>query len=175
MANIDNNAGMRDVDSIPQAEIVGTNSPAEENAEYIGKVKVINTLTGEVTDVEYNSITKIRQLYVELEGSRKAIVRAQTKLKALLERFMTQYDEYEFADGAKVRWVQPSLSKISYEAVATELDADVAALFARVSITELKNYLKEAIKTGELTYEDQDRILSHVETAPGKPYLKIGD
>lgn len=174
MADIENNSGLKDVSKIQEGQIVGNDAPQEADDQYKGSVKCVNMLTGEAMEREYNSVTEIRQIYIELEASRKAIVTAQNKLKYLLEQFMTQYDEYAFPDGAIVKWVNPTQTKIDFASVAAELGADEAALFSTVSITQLKEYLKECVKRGEMTYEEQDRVLSKAYTVPGKAYLKIG-
>lgn len=173
MTDIDNNSGLKDVSTIPEAQIVGHGAPAEEADDYRGKVKVINTLTGEVMEREYNSVHDIKNIWLELDGTRKAIDKAQKKLKALLEQFMTAYDEYEFADGSKIKWIHSSRKEFNVGELRKYLDEDVLSLVSAVSSTKLKDYLDECIQRGEMTYAEKDEIFATAEEVPGSAYIKV--
>lgn len=175
MADIDDGIGLKDASKIPEAQIIGKDSPIEEDDTYKGKVKVINNITGEVLEREYGSVGQIKNIYQELDGTRKAIERAQKKLKALIEQFMASYDEYEFADGSKVRWIHGSRKEFSALELSKYLDQDVVALVSAVSSTKLSVYLNECIKRGEMTYAQKDEIFSTATASPTTPYIKISE
>lgn len=174
MADIENNTGLRDVSKIPEAEIVTSKSPIEDDDTYKGKIKVINNITGEILEREYNSIHEAKNLYQEVAASESAFKRAKDKIKIPIERFMAAHNEYEFADGDRAYWTAPSRKSIFYGHVAEALGQDVANLLSEISITKLEAYLDEAIKHGEITYEQKDALLSKVVVAPGKAFIKIG-
>lgn len=174
MTDIDNNAGLKDPSKIQEAEIVGSKSPVEQSEEYSGSVKVLNNLTGEVLERKYKSIFEAKQLFQEIAASEAAFKRAKEKIKARIERFMTTYDEYEFADGDRAYWVSKTNHSISYNVVAEKLGEDVAALFSEIKLGKLKDYLQECVDRGEMTYEEKDELLSHATATQGKAYITIG-
>lgn len=173
MTNIDNNSGLKDVANIPEAQIIGSAAPTEEADEYQGKVKVINTMTGEVMEREYSSVHDIKNIWLELDGTRKAIDKAQKKLKALMEQFMTAYDEYEFADGSKIKWIHSSRKEFNMAELRKYLDEDVLSLVSTVSSTKLRDYLDECVQRGEMTYPEKDEIFATAEEVPGSAYIKV--
>lgn len=175
MTDIDNNSGLKDATKIPEAQIIGSNSPLEEDDTYKGKVKVINNVTGEVMEREYSSVHDIKSIYLELDGTRKAIDRAQKKLKALLEQFMANYDEYEFSDGSKVRWIHTNRKEFSAAELKKYLDDDVVSLVSSVSSTKLSAYLNECVERGEMTFAEKDEIFATATDTPGTAYIKISD
>lgn len=174
MVDIANDAGLKDVTAIPEAELVGKNSPAEQSDEYSGKIKVINNITGEVLEREYKSIHEAKNLLQEVAASESAFKRAKEKVKAQIERFMSSYDEYEFADGDMASWVAPQRHSISFTDVAEALGEDVAALFSDVNLGKLKDYLQECVDRKEMTYDQKDEILSKAVVTPGKAFVKLG-
>lgn len=175
MTNIDNNSGLKDPSRIPEGQVIGSLSPIEEDDTYKGKVKVINTMTGEVMEREFSSVQDIKNIYQELDGTRKAIDRAQKRLKALLEQFMSAYDEYSFADGSKIKWVHTTRKEFNTLELRKMLDDDVIALVSTVSSTKLAAYLTECVQRGEMTYDQKDEVFSTAEDKPGTAYIKIND
>jgi hypothetical protein len=174
MANLDDNAGLRDVSNIPEATVINSQSQYEDDDTYKGKIKVINTATGEVFEREYKSIHEAKNLYQEVAASESTFKRAKDKLKLPIERFMAQHQEYEFSDGDRAYWGNTSRKSISYNVVAAALGEDVASLFAEVSVPRLQEYLQECVSRGEMTHAEQDKILSHVTVTQGKSFVKIG-
>lgn len=174
MPNLEDNAGLRDVSNIPEAEIVTSKSPDEDDDTYKGKIKVINNITGEILEREYKSIHEAKNLYQEIAASESAFKRAKERLKVPLERFMTNHDEYEFADGDRAYWGSTSRKTISYQVVAGALGEDVASLFSEVNVGRLEDYLQECVTRGEMTYQEKDKILSHVTINKGKAFVKVG-
>lgn len=175
MTDIDNNSGLKDVKKIPEAQVIGSNSPVEQDDTYQGKVKVINNATGEVMEREYKNVSEIKSIYSELDGTRKAIERAQKKLKALLEQFMANYDEYEFADGSKIKWIRSSRKEFDALQLRSYLDEDVISLVSAISSTKLKSYLDECVERGEMTYAQKDEVYATATDVPGTAYIKISE
>jgi DNA-directed RNA polymerase subunit F len=174
MADIDNNSGLKDVANIPEAQVVGANSPLERDDTYTGKVKVVNNITGEILEREYHSIHEAKALYQEIAASESAFKRAKDKLKTPIESFMSNYDEYDFADGDRIYWGSTSRKSISYTNVAESLGKDVASLFSEINVGKLEEYLQECVNRHEMTYEEKDAVLSKVTVVTGKPFVKFG-
>jgi hypothetical protein len=170
MSNVDNNAGL----DVEEAQVIGKNAPEETDDAYVGKVKVINALTGEVMEREYSGVHEIKNVMQELSASKLALDKALNRLKFLLEQFMAKYDEYQFADGDKSYWVTPERRKINYTDVATLMGEEVASLVSEVSITKLKEYLTESVKRHEMTHEEADAVLQQSYPIKGSSYVKIG-
>lgn len=174
MADLENNAGLRDVKDIPEAQVVSAQSPVEDDDTYKGKVKVVNNITGEIYEREYKSIHEAKNLYQEIASSESAFKRAKDRLKVPIERFMADHDEYQFADGDRAYWGNTSRKSISYQVVASALGEDVASLFSEVNVGKLEDYLQECVNRGEMTYDEKDKVLSHVVVNRGKSFVKIG-
>lgn len=171
---MENNDGLKDTSAIPEGIVVDSNSSVEDDDTYSGKIKVFNNITGEIFECEYKSIHEAKKIYQELAASESAFKRAKDKLKMPLERFMANHDEYEFADGDRAYWGSTSRKSISYNVVSSALGEEVASLFADVNVNRLEEYLQECVTRGEMSYEEKDELLSHVEVVRGKAFVKIG-
>lgn len=174
MADLDNNTGLKDAKNIQEAQVVSKDLPIEDDDSYKGKIKVINNITGEILEREYKSIHEAKNLYQEIAASESAFKRAKDKVKITIERFMGSYDEYEFADGDRAYWSSPSRKSISYGHVAAALGEEVANLLSDINVGKLEEYLQEAIKHGEISRDDQDKLLANVTIGHGKAFIKVG-
>lgn len=174
MADIDNNSGLKDAAAIREAQVVSSQAQVEDDDTYKGKIKVINNITGEILEREYNSIHEAKNIYQEIAASESAFKRAKEKIKITIERFMGNYDEYEFADGDRVYWAAPSRKTITYGHVAAALGEEVANLLSEINVGRVEEYMDESIAHGEMTREQKEELLSKVTVSQGKAFIKVG-
>ncbi len=137
------------------------------------KVQVVNTLTGEVYDFEWENIDRLRGVYQETQAMLKSFERAADKMKVALNEFLGDQDEYEFSDGAKLKRYYPQRSELRKEDVAKYLDADQLDLVLHVNTTEVKVIFTEMVERGELPSGAFRDIESTAHTKPTTPYIRI--
>jgi hypothetical protein len=172
--SIKNNAGL-DVDDIPEAEVISSpDRQAELDENYKGKIKVINMLTGEVMEREYQSVTEMVDLYNEINGTKQAAERALKKLMSQIQMFMATRDNYDLPNGSRLKWISPERRVYVFERLASKIDADALAVVADVPKGKIENLLNEMVESGELSRDEQYAIMQEcTEVQPGTPYLKI--
>jgi hypothetical protein len=136
-------------------------------------VQVVNTLTGEVYDFEWESIDKLRLAYQEIQSMMKAFDRAAKKMNVALTEFLGDEDEYIFPDGAKLKRYFVSRVELRKEDVAKYLDADQLDLVLHVSTSEVKEMFAEMVDKGELPKGAFSDIESTAYKKPASPYIRI--
>lgn len=137
------------------------------------KVQVVNTLTGEVYDFEWETVDQLRAAYQETDAMLKSFERASKKMKAALEAFLGNEEEYIFPDGAKIKKYYPQRMELRKEDVAKYLDADQLDLVLHVSTSEVKDLFAEMVDRGELPKDAFKDIESSAYKKPASPYIRI--
>lgn len=174
MSNIDDNAGLKDVSAVKEAQIVDRTTPEAEVDTYKGKIKVVNNITGEVLERSWSSAHEAKNIYQEIAASESAFKRAKDKVKVTLEKFMGNHDEFEFADGDRVYWTSPTRKSITYGHVAAALGEEAANLLSEINVGKLEEYMDECIAHGEMTRDEKEALLNKVVISQGKAFIKIG-
>lgn len=137
------------------------------------KVQVVNTLTGEVYDFEWETVDQLRASYQELQSMQKSFDRAAKKMSLALTAFLGDEDEYIFPDGAKLKRYYTQRKELRKEDVAKYLDADQLDLVLHVSTTEVKELFAEMVDKGELPKDAFADIESNALVKPGASYVRI--
>lgn len=146
-------------------------SDSEQN---ILKIKVVNHLTGEITEEEIRGADAAEQLYLRLRASRKASETAEKQLLQYLDDWMGQDDVQEFADGHKLvrsqretrRWTPEALRKVG-------LDDDAIAVALVVNMTVAKEIVDEAIEKGEIKPDAKKELFAMAEVQVSKPFVQL--
>ncbi len=137
------------------------------------KVSVVNTLTGEVYDFEWETVDQLRSAYQEVDSMLKSFTRAAAKMKVLLDEFLGIDEEYIFPDGAKLKRYYTTSKELRKEDVAKYLDADTLDLVLHVSTTEVKELFAEMVDRGELPKDAYKDIEASAHIKPGATYVRI--
>ena len=114
------------------------------------KISVVNTLTGEVLDFEYNNLYELKDQYVELEALKAAIDRAHKKMKLDLEFAIGEDEQVDFPDGYRLKRFHRTSYTYKKSVVAKYLDEDQLDLVTQVNGTALKTLVKDMNERGEL-------------------------
>ncbi len=137
------------------------------------KVSVVNTLTGEVYDFEWENIDQLRSSYQELDSMIKSMERALAKMKTVLADFLGDEEEYIFPDGAKIKRYYRNSLELRKEDVGKYLDADQLDLVLHVNTAEVKELFIEMVERGELPRGAFKSISETAIVKPGATYIRI--
>jgi hypothetical protein len=137
------------------------------------KAQVVNTLTGEVYDFEWETIDQLRAAYQELQSMMKAFDRAAKKMNVALVEFLGDEEEYIFPDGAKLKRYYTTRMELRKEDVGKYLDADQLDLVLHVNTTEVKQIFAEMVDKGELPKDAYKDIEESAFKKPGASYIRI--
>jgi hypothetical protein len=137
------------------------------------KVQVINTLTGEVYDFEWENIDQLRRSYQELDSIQKSFDRAIGKMKVALNNFLDKDDEYIFPDGAKIKRYYTTRKELRKDDVAKYLDADQLDLVLQVNSTAVKEIFAEMVDRGELPLDAYEDVENNAIIKSGASYIRI--
>jgi len=143
------------------------------NSELSFTVKVINNLTGEVSEIPVNSATHAAELRQELKASEAAIKKAITQIDNHLSSWLGQDDEFKLANGMVVKRVYRSRSEWSYEVLRKYLDEDQITLVTTVKKTQARELLKELVDRGHIqgsVFKDLD---DNAIPLPSTPFLEV--
>ncbi len=135
--------------------------------------QVVNTLTGEVYDFEWETIDQLRSAYQELDSMLKSFERAKKKMNVALVEFLGDEEEYIFPDGSKIKRYYTTRMELRKEDVSKYLDADQLDLVLHVSTTEVKEMFAEMVDKGELPKDAYKDIESTAFKKPGASYIRI--
>lgn len=136
-----------------------------------GTETVVNTLTGEVTQYDYDSPDQLRDYIIEIDSYIKTLERLKSKLKHQLEEALTA-EEYEFKDGSRVKWVRGETIEYSKSAVFKYItDEDQRDIITKIDPTALKALVKELNKDGALPAGAWKDIEDNSTHKAKKPYI----
>lgn len=137
------------------------------------KTQVVNTLTGEVYDFEWQTIDQLRSAYQEIQSMMKAFERAAKKMNIAIADFLGDEEEYIFPDGAKIKRYYTTRMELRKEDVGKYLDADQLDLVLHVNTTEVKEMFAEMVDRGELPKDAYKDIEGSAFKKPGASYIRI--
>lgn len=137
------------------------------------KVKVINSLTGEVTDVEVKNPEQAKNLYVELAASDTAIKKAKDSLRAYLDDFLGVDDSYRFSDGKILRRVQRTSLVYLVSSLKKYLDEDQLEVCLKVDTKTADALLMEMQERGEVAPDALKVIRDEADTVSTKPFVEV--
>lgn len=137
------------------------------------KAQVVNTLTGEVYDFEWETIDQLRSAYQEIDSMLKSFERAKKKMSTVIAEFLGDEEEYIFPDGAKIKRYYTTRMELRKEDVGKYLDADQLDLVLHVSTTEVKEMFAEMVDKGELPKDAYKDIENTAFKKPGASYIRI--
>lgn len=137
-------------------------------------VKVINQLTGEITEVEVTSAEQAKNLYVELAASVTAINKAKGQLLAFLDDFLGQDDRYDFIDGKILRRVQRTSLVYRLESLRKYgLDQDQIDVVLKVDTKAADALIGEMQERGELAPGTLKKVRAEADMKATKPYVEV--
>jgi hypothetical protein len=136
-------------------------------------IKLVNHLTGEVTEVEVKNAEQAKNLLMELNASVSVIKKAQDSLRYYLDRFLGQDEEYQFADGKMLRRVQRSTLIYRVETLKKFLDEDQIEVCLKVDTNAANELIQEMIDRGELPPNTLKLIREEADVKATKPYVEV--
>ena len=136
-------------------------------------VRIVNHLTGDVTDIEVKSAEQAKNLYVELSASATAIAKAKDSLKNYLDDFLGQDDKYQFIDGKILRRVQRSRVSYRVEQLREFLDEDQIEVVLKVDTKAADQLIGEMQERGELPPGTLKNIRENADIAATAPFVEI--
>lgn len=137
-------------------------------------VKVINQLTGEITDVEVANVEQAKNLYIELAASVTAINKAKGQLLAYLDDFLGQDDRYDFIDGKILRRVQRTSLVYRVESLRKHgLDQDQIDVVLKVDTKAADALIGEMQERGELPPGTLKKVREEADIKATKPFVEV--
>lgn len=138
------------------------------------KVKVINQLTGEITEVEVQSAEQAKNLYIELAASVTAINKAKTQLLGYLDDFLGNDERYDFIDGKILRRVQRTSLVYRVDSLRKYgLDQDQIDVVLKVDTKAADALIGEMQERGELPPGTLKKIREEADMKSTKPYVEV--
>jgi hypothetical protein len=138
-----------------------------------GKLQVVNTLTGEVMDLEWKNATELRGTYQEINAMIKTLERAKAKAAGYLDEWLGDQDRYDFGDGFVIMRLAPMRKKYQVATVRRYLDEDQLDLVLAVDGKKLKELMANLVQEGVAPAGAWKDIEAEAEVTPTKPYVKI--
>lgn len=131
-------------------------------------VQVVNKLTGEIIDIKDNSPEAIKQSWLLLSETIKALERAKDKLKPKVQAILEPAGTYDFGDYV---FRQSVVQRQNYDKATMRkvLDADTFDLLLVPDKTRIDTYLKENIDN----LGEAGATLRNSMVAVGEPYTMI--
>lgn len=136
-------------------------------------IKLTNHLTGEITEVTVSSAEQAKNLLVELNASTGVIRKAQESLRYYLDRFLGQDEEYQFADGKKLRRIQRSVLHYRIESLRKYLDEDQLEVCLKVDVAAANALVQEMIERAELPPNTLKLIREEADVRASKPFVEV--
>lgn len=137
-------------------------------------VKVINQLTGEITEIEVSSAEQAKNLYIELAASVTAINKAKAQLISYIDDFLGPDDRYDFIDGKIARRVQRTSLMYRVESLRKYgLDQDQIDVVLKVDTKAADALIGEMQERGELAPGTLKKIREEADIKATKPYVEV--
>jgi phage host-nuclease inhibitor protein Gam len=137
------------------------------------KVRILNHLTGEITDIEVNSADQAKNLYIELSASATAINKAKDALRNYLDEFLGQDEKYQFVDGKILRRVQRTSLSYRVETLREYLDEDQLSVILKVDTKAADMLIGEMQERGELPPGTLKKIREQADITATKPFVEV--
>lgn len=138
------------------------------------RVKVINQLTGEITEIEVNSAEQAKNLYLELAASVTAINKAKAQLTSYLDDFLGQDDRYDFVDGKILRRIQRTSLVYRIDSLRKfGLDQDQIDVVLKVDTKAADALIGEMQERGELPPGTLKKIRGEADIKATKPFVEV--
>lgn len=138
------------------------------------KVKVVNKLTGEITEKEVKSIDDAKDLYLELSASETAIKNAKKKLAGYLDFSLGQDESYQFGDGKVLRRVQRESMNWTFEGLrGVGLDEDAITTVTKVDMKLARPVVSEMIERGDIAPNSIKTLNESADRSVTKPFVEI--
>lgn len=137
-------------------------------------IKVVNHLTGEITEQEVKGADAAEQLYLRLKASQKATEDAMKQLLSFLDDWLGQDDVQPFADGHKIVRVQRETRTWTPEGLRKAgFDRDALDVVMKVNMTAAKALVDEAIERGDIKPDARKELDASADVSVTKPYVQI--
>lgn len=138
------------------------------------KIKVVNNLTGEITEVDISNPEQAKDLYLELNASARATDIAKRKIMAYLDEWLGQDEEYKFKDGKRLRRVQRSSKVWTIQGLkAAGLDEDAINTLLVVNMPMAKAIVKEMAERGEIAPNAGKLLDESADVKASKPFMEL--
>lgn len=141
-------------------------------------ISVIDMTTGEVIDISYENADQLKDMYKRAEGLKKAIDNAMRKMKVDMEIAVNELgngQEYQFADGHRLKMFQPERKEYRKVDVAKYLDADQLDVVLQVNNSAVKSLFKEMMAKNELPDGAFKDVEANAYIKQSTPYVRLLD
>lgn len=152
--------------------------PAAEKENYMAEtaftVKVINHLTGEISEVEVKGPDTAKNAYLELSASESAIKKAKKQLANFLDEWLGVDEQHRFPDGKVLRRVQRETKQYRVASLRKYLqDEDQIEVCLKVDNKATDVLVGELIEKGELAPGTLKKIKEEADTKATAPFVEI--
>lgn len=137
--------------------------------------RVVNTLTGEISEEDLYSIEEVADHYQRLSADVKTIKNAIEKLKVFLERWLDQQgmDIYELPDRRQLKIFFRQTKQIRREDLSRFLDADTIDALLKVDNTAAKEVIQDMAQRGELVRDAWKEIQENATVTSTSKYVRV--
>lgn len=136
-------------------------------------IKVMNNLTGEISEIEVKSATQAASLRQELKASKSAIEKALKVIDARLDTWLGTYEESVLPNGMKVKRVHRVRTEWQLADLRKYLDEDQISLITTVKKTDAKNMLAELAEHGHVPNNAIKLIEENAIHLPSSPFIEV--
>lgn len=138
-----------------------------------GSVRVINTLTGEVMDLDWKNALEMRTAYQEVSSMIKTLERAKGKIASAMDEWLGDEERYDFGDGFLLMRVAPMRKKYLTSTVRRYLDEDQLDLVLEVNGPKLKDLMAQLVQEGAAPEGAWKDIEAEADIVPVKPHVRL--
>lgn len=114
------------------------------------KIKVMNYLTGEISEVEIDSASKAAETLKEFKASEKALKEAIKQINNRLMSFMGEQEQFELPNGMLLQKKHTQRSEWQMADLRKFLDADQLEIVTTVKKKDATTLLGELIEQGAI-------------------------
>lgn len=137
-------------------------------------IKVTNNLTGEISEVKVTDVEQAKELLLQFKASAYAIAKAQDQIKAYLDEFLGQDEQYQFSDGKILRRVQREMRTWRVETLRkVGLDEDQIDVISKVNMTSAKAMVGELIERGIIAPNCGKTLNEEADVLVQKPFVEV--
>ena len=152
-----------------------------DDSEQTMRIKLINHLTGEVSEMDINNLEQAKNAYLELSASESVIKKAKVKLANFIDSGMGQDDRHDFIDGHYVRRVQRTqlvyridvVKKYLKEVLDKDTYNAVMETITKIDQVATNAMLVEMQDRNEIPHDTLKHIREEADQKSTKPYVEV--
>lgn len=137
-------------------------------------VKVMNRLTGEISEHEIKTAWDAKELYLQLSASETATKNAKKQLASFLDSYLGDDEKYQFSDGKLLRRVQRETRTWTTEGLKeVGLDEDAVMAVSKIDMKLARAVVDEMIERGDIAPDSRKTLEAAAEVNATKPFVEI--